>query len=86
MSVDGGPPTLRTWIALLLGAALAFGALAAGDWLVGEIPGLAAELPQDARRTLSVLRYPAAFVVLVLVLSVARPLIDRVLSAVGGRQ
>ncbi|MEM7496892.1 MAG: hypothetical protein AAF371_02725 [Pseudomonadota bacterium] len=67
-------------LAAIAGAALAFGALALADWLVGEIPGVAAELPGGARRTLSVLRYPAAFVALVLTLSLGAGLIDRLLS------
>ncbi|MEL6769352.1 MAG: hypothetical protein AAFP17_19400 [Pseudomonadota bacterium] len=79
----GGP---LTFIAALLAAALAFGVLTLGDWLAGEVPGLAAMLPGGARRTLSVLRYPAAFVALLLALSTLAPLIDAALRRLIARR
>ncbi|MEO1275491.1 MAG: hypothetical protein AAFV96_08890, partial [Pseudomonadota bacterium] len=66
--------------------ALAFGILALGDWLAGTVPQLAAALPGGARRTLSVLRYPAAFVALLLALSALAPLIDAAMRRLAGRR
>ncbi|MEM9762251.1 MAG: hypothetical protein AAF968_07065 [Pseudomonadota bacterium] len=72
--------------AAIAGAALAFGALALGAWLADAVPDVAAELPGDARRTLSVLRYPAAFVALLLALSALAPFIDTAMRRLTGRR
>ncbi|MEM7527152.1 MAG: hypothetical protein AAF416_05680 [Pseudomonadota bacterium] len=64
----------------VLGLALAIGAIWLTDWLVDMLPRYARDLPPDVGRTLSVLRYPAAFVVVTLGLSLLAPFVDRLLS------